>query len=142
MWCTTLLPQHDVFSLNWILVWSHQSTQKSIPAAKQTTLQHEKKMSIICLLQDKPSSSLFKAFTIDKDSQSAFFLSLGMFLFVWCCWYEAEEGVSCLVNGAKSNFFLQGKIPKWDLKLEKVQFMAGKAKEKFPKGPVFQSNLT
>ena len=82
----------------------------------------EKDVDYLPFTRQAPSSSLFKAFTIDKDSQSAFFFSLGMFLFVW---FEAEEGVSCLVNGAKSNFFLQGKIPKWDLRLEKVQFMAG-----------------
>ena len=110
MWCTTLLPsQHDVFSLNWILVWSHQSTQKSIPAAKQTTLQHEKKMSIICLLQDKPPLVVFSRLSLltrivkvpSSSLQECFFL----------CGLKLKKEFRVLSTAQNLISFCRGKFP-------------------------------
>ena len=128
-WSTKLLP--FIFLLLFLdsILWSHQSTQKSI---QQTTLQLllfyrvEKKMSIICLSQDaaaacSSSSKLVSSSLslLTKDTKVLLLLSP----FTNVSFWKMYESLSCLPLVAESNFFCRlRKIPLLNLKLEKKVF--------------------
>ena len=130
-WSTKLLP--FIFLLLFLdsILWSHQSTQKSI---QQTTLQLllfyrvEKKMSIICLSQDAAGA----AQALVSLSLQAFHYWLGiqkccccsrllqMFLFGKCM----KASPACLLSQNLISFAGWGKFPCWIWSLKRKFFLS------------------